>query len=75
MADSESPIKRIESHDLLEIAELSLGTTHRQILIGIDDRDSRRVISSVFEFAKSLDEERDNLFVSYVSYDSAHNYR
>jgi hypothetical protein len=72
VADAVSSVERLVPQHVFEIAQLALSSLNFEFVIFIDDRNTRRVIAAVFQLAQSIDNQRDDLFVSDVSNYSAH---
>src|SRR5690242_8385791 len=72
MTDAVITVQRVKPDSLLEIAEFALGAAERQGTILIYHRDPGRIITAIFKLAKPVDDQRHNLFISYVSYNSTH---
>ena len=70
--DAVIAVERIEPDRFFEISQLALGTPQAEMMVVINDRDARRVIAAVLEFPEAVDDQRHNLFISNVSYNSAH---
>src|SRR5688572_3072804 len=72
VADAVSAIERTKANRLFEVAELSFGATNLEFVSFIDDRDTGRVVTAIFELAQPIDNERHDLFVAYVTDNSTH---
>src|SRR5262249_47321393 len=57
---------------LFQVAELAGGAANFKLAFPGDHRDAGGVVSTVFEFAKSLDDDRHNLLRSDIADNSAH---
>jgi hypothetical protein len=66
------PIERLQSNALFEIAQLSFRTTQLEMLMIVNDRNARRIVSAILELSQSVDDQRHDLFVSNVSDNSTH---
>jgi hypothetical protein len=72
VADSVGSVEWMKADDLFQISQLALGATNLQAVPVAANRNSRRVIASIFEAAQTLDDDRDNTLLSDVSDDAAH---
>jgi hypothetical protein len=67
-------VQRIEANAFFEIAQFAFGAPQFEMIRFIDDGDSSRIVTAIFEFPQSVNDERHNLFVSDVSDYSAHTF-
>src|SRR5258706_5530545 len=72
MPDSVSAFDGRFLQHFFQIAQFSWRAADFQLAI-VDYGDSRRVIAAIFELAQTFDDDRDDLFRSNVTDNSAHN--
>ena len=72
MPDPVRTIKRLQPDALLKIAQLPLSPPHRELVILVNHRDPRGVVSAILQFPKSVDDQRHHLFVTNVTDNSTH---
>ncbi len=72
VADAVGAVERAETNRLFEIAQFSFRATDLEFVSFIDDRDTGGVVAAIFEFSQTVDNERHNLFIAYVSNNSTH---
>ena len=72
VSDAVGAVERLLADDFFEVAEFALGAADLKSVAVAADRDACRVVAAIFELAKTLDDDRDNLLFTYVSHNSAH---
>jgi hypothetical protein len=72
MPDAIRPVKRLEPDRFLKIPQLPFGSTQFKMLILINNRDARRIVSAILQLPKPVNYQRHNLFISNVSNNSTH---
>jgi hypothetical protein len=72
VTDAVISIERMQTNAFLEISQLPFRTTQLEMLMIIDDGDSRRIVPAILELPKTVDNQRHDLFVSNVSDNSTH---
>src|SRR5215469_2801780 len=72
VADAVGSFKWLITKGFLEVMQLAGGAAHLQQGAGASHGNARRVIASIFEPAKTLNDDRDDPFLPYVTYNSTH---
>src|SRR6185369_14699917 len=72
VADAVGAVEWTEPDRLFEIAQFSFGATNLEVVIFIDDGDTRRVVTAILEFAQPVDDERHHLLIAYITNNSTH---
>src|SRR5260370_1842768 len=72
VADSVSPIQRLQPNNFFQVAQFTLGLPNLQTVAIAAYRNPRGVIPAVFQTPQTLDNDRDNPLLADVSHDSAH---
>jgi hypothetical protein len=72
VTDAVSAVERAETNRLFEIAQFSFGPADLEFVSFIDDSDTGGVVAAILEFPQTIDDERDDLFIAYVTNDSTH---
>jgi hypothetical protein len=72
VADSVRAVERLQSNAFLKITKLPFRTPQFKMLFVVHHGDSRRIISAILELSQAVDDQRDDLFISNVTYNSAH---
>lgn len=58
---------------MLQVAHLTLCLIHMQLVGTIDERHSRRVVTTIFQTMKSFYQDVEGITMPYVTYYSTHN--
>ena len=56
-----------------QVVNLSFSLIHIQCAVGIDHCNTSRVVATIFQTTKTLNQNRISVFLSYISYYSTHN--
>jgi hypothetical protein len=72
--DTVISVKRAEPDAFFQIPQLALGTPKLEVIVIVNNGDSRRIVTAVFELSEAVNNKRHDLFISYVSNNSTHNF-
>ena len=72
MSDAVSAVERLLADDFFEVAELAFGAANLQAFTVAGDGDSGRVVATIFQLSQALDDDGDNLFLTHISHNAAH---
>src|SRR5687767_15741731 len=72
VADAVGAIKRAKPDRFFEVAQFAFGTTYLELVTFVDHGDTRGVVTAILELAQSVDDQRHDLFVTYISNNSTH---
>ena len=72
VADAVGAVERIETDHLFQVAQLALGAAHLQAVTIAGDGDSSRVVAAVFQPAQAIDDDGNDLFLTYIANNAAH---
>src|SRR5260370_676203 len=72
MTHAISALDRLEPKHLFEIAQLAFSAANLQLVMFIDDSNSRGIIAAILQFAQAVNDERHYLFFSNVADNSTH---
>ena len=72
VADAVSAVERTETNRLFEIAQLTFRAKNLELVLFVDDGDTGGVVTAIFEFSQPIDNQRNDLFIAYVTNNSTH---
>src|SRR5882724_981043 len=72
VSDAVSSIERIQADGLFQVTQFTFRATNFEIVVLVNDCDSRRVVASIFKLAQTVQNQRHNLLVSYITDYSTH---
>jgi hypothetical protein len=72
VADAVSAVERAQANDLFEVAQFAFGAADLEVVVFVDDGDTGGVVAAIFELPQTIDDERHNLFIAYVTNNSTH---
>src|SRR5713101_3561960 len=72
VAHAVSAVEGLQPQRFFEVAQLAFGPADLQLVVFVNDSDTRRVVAAVFKLAQAVDNQRHYLFVSNVSDYSTH---
>src|SRR5690349_4058206 len=72
VTDAVSAIERAQADRLFEIAQFAFGAADLEIVIFVDHCNAGRVVTAILELAQAVDDQRHDLFVTYISNNSTH---
>jgi hypothetical protein len=72
VADPIRAVERMKPNTLFQIAKLTFRPPQLQMMLLVSDGDTRGVIPAVLEFPEAVDDQRHDLFIPYVTNNSAH---
>jgi hypothetical protein len=72
VANAVSSVQRTEADRLLEVAQLTFGSTNLEFMTFSNYRNAGGIIASILEFAQSIDYQWHNLFISDIPDYSTH---
>jgi len=63
----------MQPNAFFEISQFAFSSAKLQMMLLISNSDTSRIVSAIFEFPKPVDDQRHDLFISYVTDNSTHN--
>src|SRR6478672_5667416 len=72
VADAVCSVERMKTNALFEISQLAFGTAQLEMMLLVRDGDTGRIVSAILQLSKPVDYQRNDLFITYVTYNSTH---
>ena len=72
VSDAVGAVERLEADDFFQIAQLAFGAPDLQAFAVAGDRDSGRVVAAILQLSQALDDDGDDLLLTYISDNAAH---
>ena len=74
VADAEGAIDRVHADGFFEVAQLALGAADGELFVVAVDRESRGIVSAIFEALQAVQNDRNGAMGTDVADNSTHNF-
>jgi len=75
MPDPIRAIDGVDSNGIFQVPQFAGGAANGELIVPIENRDTRRIVTAIFQAAQAIQNNGDSFPIADVAYDSAHIYQ